>query len=195
MSEDAFSSEEISNIERYIRLTEELRRCRYFTEEERTMNVTMDRGVTTSWEQTMPDHGSTRDMLSLLRQLFGNKERASFASVMAILRRHADASSPEGRELLTTLDSFDDLRRRVLASWDLEIRTSEDEAPPPLGVFIDWMYGEFLHSDADKAARIQRLDGPYRLYEWQFHWIAERLASLFTRFTPVVEAALRTHAD
>lgn len=190
---DPFSVDEIANMERYIYLTDELRRCRYFTEEERTMNLTMDKGVTTSFEQKMPDSGSTRDMLGVMRQLFGDKERASFASMVAILRLHADSTSPEGQQLLTTLDSFEDLRQRVLASWALEIRTSEDEAPPPLGVFLDWMYGEFLHSDADKAARIERLDGPFRFYEWQFHWVSERLASLFTRLAPVVAAALTTH--
>lgn len=179
---------------RYVHLANELRQCRYFTEEERTMHVTMAGGVTTGWQQMMPDRGSTRDMLGILRQLFGDKERGSFSNVMATLRRHADETSESGRELLTTLDSFEELRQRVLASWDFEIRTSETESPPPLGVFLDWTYGEFLHSDADKAARIQRLDGPFRLYEFQFHRISERLAALFGRFALVVEAALRTHA-
>jgi hypothetical protein len=190
-SQEPFSPDEIGNMERYLHLAHELRRCRYFTEEERTLNVRMEKGMTTKWEQKMPDGGATRDMLGLLRQLFGDGERASFASVVAILRLHADSTSAEGQQLLTTLDSFEEFRDRVLASWDLEICTSENEAPPPLEVFLDWMYGEFLHSDPDKAARIERLDGPFRLYEWQFHRVSDRLASVFTRFTPVVAAALR----
>jgi hypothetical protein len=189
---EPFSVDEMANMERYVYLTDELRRCRYFTEEERTMNVTMVKGVTTSFEQKMPDRGSTRDVLGVMRQLFGDGERASFASVVAILRRHADSTSPEGQQLLSTLDSFDGLRRHVLASWALAIRTSEDEAPLPVDVFLDWMYGEFWHSDAHRAARIERLDGPFRFYEWQFHWVSERLASVFTRFASVVAAALRT---
>jgi hypothetical protein len=192
--EDPFSADEVANLERHLRLAEELRSCRYFTEEERTLNVTMDRGVTTSWEQTLPDRGSTREMLAVMRQLFSDKERASFASAGAILRRHANPTSPAGQHFIATLDSLEEMKQRVLASWDLQVRTSKDaDPPPPLGVFLDWMYGEFLHSDAEKAARIDRLDGPFRLYEWQFHWVAERLASLFTRFALVVAAALGAH--
>jgi hypothetical protein len=57
-------------------------------------------------------------------------------------------------------------------------------------VFLDWLYGEFLHSDADRAERIERLDGPYRMYEWQFHMIASRLAHLFARLALIVAAVL-----
>ncbi len=175
---------------RYVHLSERVRRCRYFTEEERSMHVEMEAGVTTKCAQKLPDAGATRDMLGLLRQLFGDKERASFSSVVGILRLHADPASSDGEELLTTLASFENLKERVLGGWDLQIGTSDNEKPPPLGVFLDWLYGEFLHSDADKGARIERLDGPFRFYEWQFHWVAERLASVFTRFETVVGAVM-----
>jgi hypothetical protein len=132
-------------------------------------------------------------MLGVLRQLFSDPERGSFASMLA--PGPCEPTSPEGQQLLADLASFENVRQSVLGSWDLEIRTSQDvDPPPPLGVFLDWMYGEFLHSDPLKAARIQRVDGPYRLYEFQFHKISERLAILFARFSRVVEAALNAHA-
>ncbi len=53
---------------------------------------------------------------------------------------------------------------------------------PPLTVFLDRTYGEYLHSDAEKAHRIKEVDGGHGLYEWQFHWVAERLAILFSGF-------------
>src|ERR1044072_5840665 len=68
-------------------------------------------------------------------------------------------------------------------------RDEETNPPPPLDVFLDWLYGEFLHSDVDKAERIKRLDGPYRLYEWQFHTIVGRLSQLFERLALIVRAA------
>lgn len=175
-------------MQRHVRLVHDLQRCRYFTEEERSLDVTMDRGVTKSWDMTLPDAGATRDMLGLLRQLFGDGERASFASMVAILRPHADADSPEGQRLLEMVEAFERMRQSVLDSWDLT--GGQDSSPhPPLTVFLDWMYGEYLHSDPEKAQRIEQLDH-FRMYEWQFHWVAERLAMLFARFAGIVGTAL-----
>jgi hypothetical protein len=58
----SFTSDEVSNLRRYVHLSEQLRRCRYFTEEERSMHVEMDAGVTTKWEQTLPDAGAVSDV-------------------------------------------------------------------------------------------------------------------------------------
>lgn len=188
--EEMFAPEEIAAMERYVWLADELGRCRYFTEEERSMHVTMDQGVTTSFEMNLPDAGATRDMLGLLRQLFGDKERASFASMTALLRSYADAQSAEGQKLNDVLGRYELLKQGVLDSWDVQPGGTENEPHPPLTVFLDWMYGEYLHSDAEKAQRIKELDGGQGLYEWQFHWVTERLAVLFTRFAQVVKATL-----
>jgi len=187
---DPFSPEELAAMQRHVRLANDLGRCRYFTEEVRSLDVTLDKGVTTSWEMTLPDAGATRDMVGLLRQLFGDKERGSFASMIAMLRIHADTESPEGQRLLEVIAAHDDLRQRVLNRWDLT--GGQDSSPrPPLNVFLDWLYGEYLHSDADRAERIEKLNTDFRIYEWQFHWIAERLAFLYARFAKVVGAALK----
>lgn len=190
-----FTDDERSAIKRYVYLTKELARCKYFTEEERSFSVTMDRGVTTSWEQVLPDAGATRDMLGLLRQLFGDKERGSFAAVSSILVSHSNTQTIEGRRLLSAIDRFQYLRQGVLDSWDVRPNGKENAPGEPLTVFLDWMYGEFLHSDADKAARIASLDTEFRLYEWQFHWVAERLAALYTTFAVTVESALEQAAS
>jgi hypothetical protein len=187
---EPFSSEEIGSMARHVRLVDELSRCRYFTTEERSLHVTMDEGVTTNFEMTLPDAGATRDMLALLRQLFGDKERASVASMMALLRSHANKESDDGRTLDDVLRRFDLLKQGVLDSWDVQRGGTENKPQPPLNVFLDWMYGEYLHSDGDKAQRISELDGPHRLYEWQFHWVVERLALLFERFARLVRATL-----
>jgi len=184
------TEDELAAMRRHVKLTDELRRCRYFTEEERSCRVTMDKGVTTSWEQTLPEAGATRDMLGLLRQVFGNKERASFASMADLLRRLADPGTEDGRQLLRIVTAFESVKRGVLDSWDAQPGGTETSPPPPLTVFLDWMYGEYLHSDADKAKRIEQLDTEWRLYEWQFHWVAERLAVVFTNFGRVVRSAL-----
>lgn len=181
---------DLAAMRRYLKLAEELRSCRYFVDEERSMKVTMDKGVTTSWEQTLPSAGSTRDMLAVLRQLFGDGERASFAKVAALLRRLADPSAPQGTELLVVVDAFEQARKGVQDSWDAQPGGAEVQPHPPLNVFLDWMYGEFLHSDPEKAKRIQQLDTEFKLYEWQFHWVAERLAVVFDRFVRIVGSAL-----
>jgi hypothetical protein len=77
------------------------------------------------------------------------------------------------------------LRKLVPLSHDADEPTiqaltgGQDFSPQPsLNVFLDWLYGEYLHSDADRAERIENVNTGFRIYEWQFHWIAERLASL-----------------
>jgi hypothetical protein len=190
----AFTDDEISAMKRYLYLVDELRRCAYFMEQERSMHVTMDEGVTTSFEMTLPGDGPTRDMLGLLRQLFGEKERASFASMVSLLRSHADPGTSQGQTLNDVLQRFELIRKGALDSWDLQPDGKENSPQPPLEVFLDWMYGEYLHSDADKAKRIEELDGGTGLYKWQFHWIAERLAHLFGWFSRVVEESLAIQA-
>src|SRR4051794_26066142 len=106
-------------MERYLWLTDLLGRCRYFVEEDRSMSITMDQGVTTGFEMTLPDAGATRDLLGLLRQLFGDKERASFASMIALLRSRADGATPEGQKLLDMLGRYELLKQGVLDSWDV----------------------------------------------------------------------------
>src|SRR5581483_5217639 len=176
------TGEELSAMRRYLKLTEELRSCRYFVEEERSMSVTMDGGTTTSWEQTLPSAGATRDMLGVLRQLFGDGERASFASMVQLVRRVADPQTEAGAFLLRQVAVFEGAKQGVLDSWDAQPGGNEASPRTPLDTFLDWMYGEFLHSDAEKAARIEALDTEYKLYEWQFHWVVERLAVLFAQF-------------
>lgn len=193
LGEKGFSADEISAMRRYVDLTDDLGRCRYFTEEDRSLSVTMDSGVTKTWEMTLPESGAIRDMLGLLRQLFGDNERASFTSMTAILRRHADSASPSGQSLLDVVGAFERAKQGVLDSWDAQPGGSETSPHPPLTVFIDWMYGEYLHSDADKAQRIEQLND-FQLYEWQFHWVAERLAILFAGFGRVVGSALEAVA-
>src|SRR5581483_2100934 len=158
--------EERSAMLRYLKLTDELRSCRYFTEEERSWSVTLDQGTTTSWEQTLPSAGATRDMLALLRQLFGDGERASFTSMVALVRRYADTETEAGTFLLRQVDAFERAKQGVLDSWDVHPGGAEASPRTPLDTFLDWLYGEFLHSDAEKAARIEELDTEFRLYEW-----------------------------
>jgi hypothetical protein len=186
----AVTDEDLAAMQRHVKLANQLSQCRYFTEEERTMSVTMDAGVTTSWDQTLPDAGATRDMIAILRQLFTDRERSSFASMAKLLRRLANQSTEEGRQVLSILSAFETARLGVQDSWDAQRGGMETSPERPLTVFRDWMYGEFLHSDADKAKRIEELDTEFRLYEWQFHWVAERLALIFVNFARVVRAAL-----
>ncbi len=189
--DDSFSPDETAAMRRHVKLVEELRQCRYFTEQERSLNVTMDAGVTMSSEMTLPDAGATRDMLGVLRQIFGDKERASLASITAILRFRTDPNSTEGQALLHVLALFEQAKQGVLDSWDAQPGGADTSPYPPLTVFLDWMYGEYLHSDAEKAKRIEELNH-FRMYEWQFHWVADRLAVLFDRYGRLVKLALDT---
>jgi hypothetical protein len=157
--------EERSAMLRYLKLTDELRSCRYFTEEERSWSVTLDQGTTTSWEQNLPSAGATRDMLALLRQLFGDGERASFTSMVALVRRYADTETEAGTFLLRQVDAFERAKQGVLDSWNAQPDGAEASPRTPLDTFLDWLYGEFLHSDAERAARIEQLDTDFRLYE------------------------------
>jgi len=73
-----FADDEVAAMDRHVYLADELGRCSYFTEQERSMHFTMDEGTTTSFEMKLPGAGATRDMLGLLRQLFGTESvRAS----------------------------------------------------------------------------------------------------------------------
>lgn len=193
--DEAFSDKPLAAMDRHVALAGELSRCRYFTEEERSMHLTMDQGVTTSFEMNLPDAGATRDMLGLLRQLFGDNERSSFASMVAILRAQADAQTPEGQKLLDVLGRYELIKEGVLDSWDVQPSGTENSPQPPLVVFLDWMYGEYLHSDEEKAQRIRGLDGGQGLYEWQFHWVAERLSMLFTGFAQIVKRTLELQSQ
>jgi hypothetical protein len=111
---ELFTDEEIDAMRRHVRLAGELRGCRYFTEQERTMSATIDAGGTTNFDMSLPDAGATRDMLGVLRQLFGDGERGSFTKIVTMLREHADPTSPEGQALLDTLEGFEKLREGVL---------------------------------------------------------------------------------
>ena len=186
----ALTPEERSAMQRYLKLTDDLRSCRYFTEEERTWDFTMEAGATTTWEQSLPSAEATRAMLALLRQLFGDGERASFTSVARLVRSIADPETEAGAFLLRQVEVFERAEQGVLDSWDAQPGGTDASPQTPLATFLDWMYGEFLHSDAEKAARIAALDTEFRLYEWQFHWVVERLAMLFSQFAAIVRGVL-----
>lgn len=191
---DDFSIAEVAALKRYVKLATDLARCRYFTEEERSEHVTFEAGKVVTWEQTLPEIGATRGMITLLRQLFGDGNRASFAKVALILREHALTASPEGLQLFRTVRAYELAKQGVLDSWDARPGGTEAEPEKPLTVLLDFMYGELLHSEAEKAERIAQLDTEWRLYEWQFHWVVERLSVLYTHFRELVEGVVDQHA-
>jgi hypothetical protein len=119
-----------------------------------------------------------------------DKERGSFVSMAGLLCRLADPGATEGRQLLSVVAAFESARAGVLDNWDAQPGGTETSPHPPLTVFRDWMNGEYVHSDAKKAKRIEQLDTEFRMYEWQFHWVAERLALVFWNFARVVRSAL-----
>jgi hypothetical protein len=78
-------------------------------------------------------------MVGVLRQLFGDNERGSFASMADLLRRQADPGTASGRQLLNIVTTFESAKRGVLDGWDAQPGGTETSPQPPLVVLLDWI--------------------------------------------------------
>jgi hypothetical protein len=163
-----FSAEERIRLERYVVRAERLSRASFWQRKKQSLNVRMAVGEAATVEMAHvegDDDEALDAMFARLRQLWakGRRTAASYPRTVAILRDHAISKAPAGQTLLELLDALDAMQATAETSGPGIGLQSQAQHPdgtvtsrdvPPQEAFEDWLYGEFLHDDEERIARI-----------------------------------------
>lgn len=165
-----FAREEQARLVRYVVRAERLHRCSFWG---RQRSLTIKAGMDEPLTFEMPDHDDPFDeatdaMFQRLRHFYqrGVKRAASYERISGMLREHAKAAgTAEADRLLQLLDHCDALVENAAMSgpgiglvrehFDEATGTTTSYPTTPREVFEDWLYGEYLHDDEDRLARIE----------------------------------------
>jgi hypothetical protein len=160
-----FANAERERLLRYLARLDRLLRARFFqTEAKITVKFDRERGwgYDAPWEQ---DEEAIDAMLPRLRILYerGRPTSVTYPRTVALLRAHVTATA-EGARLTASLNDYDETHKQILEdeTGGLSMVTNDEEGnvtdrrPIPAGeAFLDWLYGEHLHDDEVRLARIE----------------------------------------
>jgi len=186
---DKFGQVELQRLRRYVEKADELRGSQFLSEQQAFQPQTDHAGHVT-YEIT----NATREVVSAiippLRMLYSQNDNVSFVRVRALIGRHAAArKTAEGDRLLEILTLYK-LRANQILTFDPDMGMYEvgemgevtpTHKPTTREIFEDWLYGEFLHDDEERLARIEgwRSIG---IHEFLFLSTARQLAVLYAQF-------------
>jgi hypothetical protein len=203
-----FASDETARLERYAARTRKLFECSFIQRAETTWTLTggTGRAVTSSIAGAGADEDELHEALMLLRPLHLQNEKAGFAQIQAMTKRHAhEKGTPESKRALVAIKSYTAALKHILRNPDLiQLReerlddTGEVDAQEvsPERVFDDFLYGIYFHEDEERISRIGDWL-PAEVQRFIFLGTVKRVAQVYTGFagTPVAilrEPALRT---
>jgi hypothetical protein len=167
-----FSREEQLRLVRYTVRADRLARCSFW-EREQKMTVTGGEGQGQPLTVEMPHAEDPFDeaidaMFQRLRIFYqpGRKSAASFERIIDMLREHASVnSSAESEKFLGLLDECTQVHEKAASTspgieLTIEIANSAgiqvSSTTDPREAFEDWLYGEYLHDDEVRLARIEQ---------------------------------------
>ena len=179
-----------------------------------TLEVRMDR--INSKEEVLfnpPPPDATAGFAALLRHFYSSNEKASFQTVVKLLRAHSvqEASTRRG-EQLAQLDAWKRVegvtRQRSIQNQAIQRLIGEGRAPndgdletypdvaPPEQIISEYFYGDHLHWDSKAAVVDERGESPFldAWYRHGFFTAAAGLAHIYVGFASLVQQALSKHS-
>jgi hypothetical protein len=163
-----FDGEEHNRLARYLQRVDKLTASRFF-ESEGKITVSFKREEGWRTDTTYVDDEEAIDaMLQRLRILYapGRETAASYPRTTALLRAHI-LPTVEGGRLTDALNEYDKIQKSILDEPDeshigLAMVTTDEHGDEvarrvitPGEAFLDWLYGEHIHDDEDRLARIE----------------------------------------
>jgi hypothetical protein len=204
-----FSRQEQARLVRYGVRAERLASCSFFKRDKPglTMNMNPTEGFTAEMPHAPDEDDEAIDaMYQRLRNLYspGRSTAASFKRIVGLLRDHAAAKgSPDANALLSLLDEVEKAEERAATTGPGigMVRETRDEtgnvishSTHPREVLEDWMYGEHLHDDEDRLARIE----PFRdigAHRFTALSVATDLARVYVSFSRWIVARVLDEAS
>lgn len=204
---DPFVGDDLAKLERYVATGNSLIDSTIFKAGEIGYRVSFGPEGAPQVDASLPSDEAVRGTAAIFRQLYADRERASFAVVSSILRRRAGEESESGAtERTRQLDAWRKAERRLRANWlsNLLVERGQElgKIPPgvsgtdrdntPEQILSAFFYGEVLHWDR-KAEEIERwkadpfFDAHYQLL---FIRAMAQLAALYIGFEFEVIAAM-----
>jgi hypothetical protein len=166
-----FSREEQARLVRYTVRAERLANCSFFERREQRLsaNYSVDEGLTVAMTHApVKEEDEAIDAMFQRLRIFyapGRARSTSFSRTMTLLRAHAEASpGDESAKLIGLLDAIKQTEERAATSGPgigmvIETRLQDGSKSSrnvePREAFEDWMYGEHLHDDEERLARIE----------------------------------------
>lgn len=185
-----FERLELQRLRRYAEKADQLLKSR-FLQEQQTFNPSTDANGVVIYEITNASREVVSAVIPPLRLLYSQRDNVSFVRVRGLIGRHAATrGTKEAARLLEILNLYK-LRANQILSVDPDMGTYHvDErgeitpihVPTTREIFEDWLYGEFLHADEERLARI---DGwrSIGIHEFLFLSTARQLSVLYSEFS------------
>ncbi len=196
-----FSSDELRRLERYATRTHELFDCPFIQQEQVSLTLSggSGLGLTTSFAGVQDQE--LRGALMLLRPLHLQTEKAGFAQVQAMMKRHARGKgTPEGKQAVAAVKSYTKALNSIRRDPELvQLREQRVDAAgtvlherdvPPERIFDDFLYGLYFHEDEERIARIGDWL-PSEIQRFIFIGTVRRVARVYTAFAGTPRAILR----
>lgn len=199
-----FELSDIARLRRYAQKAHELRDSQFMREPQEFRPSTDEYGFVT-YEISNASREVVSAIMAPLRLLYSQRDNVSFARTRAMIGQHAPAQGTAAAECLRErLRDFKKGLQEVMAVDPDMGQYQVDEAgeittihePTTHEIFEDWLYGEYLHDDEDRLARIESWRS-IGIHEFLFLRTARDLVTVFADFaseivSPILgEPALR----
>jgi hypothetical protein len=189
----SFTPEEQARLVRYTVRGKRLASCSFFERAKQGVNLNMSAGgeLTSTMRHVNGDDDEAIDAMYQRLRIFyspGRPTSCSFPRTIAMLREHSTAKgTPDSQMLLELLDQ--------VVAWEEQAATggagigmvTETRQPDgsksthtvePREAFEDWMYGEHLHDDEDRLARISHFRA-HGIHQFTALTVATDLANVY----------------
>jgi hypothetical protein len=160
-----------------------------------------------------PAPDASAGFAALLRHFYSSNEKASFLTVMKLLRTQvAGENGPEQAEQLNHLDAWKRAegltRQRSVQNQAIKRLIADGRAPrdpgldtypdvaPPEQIISDYFYGDHLHWDSKASVVDERGENPFldAWYRHGFFTAAAGLAHIYVGFAALVQRAISKHS-
>jgi hypothetical protein len=196
---EPFSKDEAGRLRHYIELCEKLRGSRFFDQYVQRFEIKAS-SDSISFELPYDDDEAVTTMVARLRKLHLEERpgAASFPRTVRLLRQHTQGRNNPSvdwiRKLLDHYEQQVDLATQAVVIGlsrevtDAQGNTISEPVTPDENLW-DWVYGELLHDDADRRARLKAW-APIEAHRFNFLKIASDLAKVYYSFSGIVREVL-----
>jgi hypothetical protein len=159
-----FSNEERGRLRLYVEKADEIRSSRFF-ERQHVIRPNLEEGVPFTYVLENAEREVVSAVMPPLRLLYATTENVSFRGILSLIGRKAvERSSPESARIRTALRQFSRAATEVLKfDPDMGISSVDENGdlvtvskPTMREILEDWLYGEYLHTDPLRRARLDQ---------------------------------------
>ena len=188
----AFEPAELARLRRYRKKTDELRHSRFMCEAQEFRPWTDENSIV-FYEISNASREVVNAVVPPLRLLYSQRDTVSFARIRAMIGGHCSSrGTTDAESLRELLRLFKERVHKVMAvdpdmgHYRVESgQVIEAHEPTTREIFEDWLYGEYLHDDEERLARIDRWRG-IGIHEFLFLEAARELAAAYVDFADAI---------